>query len=437
MAKGLYIGVSSKARKGKKAYIGVGGVARKIKKMYIGVGGKARLCWSGGGAKTLRDAAVYTDPSGTSTTTERKVCKSEQEIPNSFTQISYPSDLSSSNGLYIAYDYVNKRFIGTEGSNYGYKIFYMPDDTDTWTFRGSASSYPPLGIRIDPKDGNFFGSYRGYGPYKVYITGSSITVRIYNGGSNYLQTEGPMEKVGDYYVAPWRYSGSSSSYGSNYNGGYVYVPATDIDTATTCTILTLRSGSNGAIQAMQLAHGSYNIRYSAIAYINGKYCVAFVEWVTNSVNYRYDFRAYCNSSLSSISSGQSLYQPYIKYFIAPLAIIGNKMFFEANGSPVNNSGSYITSTGIYAIDFSTSGTLTLSRVAGPLQSDYFNYYCDYFTDGTKVYIGNSRQGGTVSGTSSKWLGGYKYSSNGTSWTAVNFSDCSDFRMDKVKEKDSI
>ena len=46
MAKAVYVGVGSKARKMKKAYIGIGGKARKVKKMYIGVGGKARLCYS-------------------------------------------------------------------------------------------------------------------------------------------------------------------------------------------------------------------------------------------------------------------------------------------------------------------------------------------------------------------------------------------------------
>ena len=46
MAKGIYIGVSSKARKVKRLYVGVGSKARKVKKMYIGVGGKARLCYS-------------------------------------------------------------------------------------------------------------------------------------------------------------------------------------------------------------------------------------------------------------------------------------------------------------------------------------------------------------------------------------------------------
>ena len=47
MAKAVYVGVDSKARKMKKAYIGISGTARKIKKMYIGdSSGKARLCYS-------------------------------------------------------------------------------------------------------------------------------------------------------------------------------------------------------------------------------------------------------------------------------------------------------------------------------------------------------------------------------------------------------
>lgn len=47
MAKAVYVGVDSKARKMKKAYIGISGTARKVKKMYIGdSSGKARLCYS-------------------------------------------------------------------------------------------------------------------------------------------------------------------------------------------------------------------------------------------------------------------------------------------------------------------------------------------------------------------------------------------------------
>lgn len=48
MAKVLYTGVSSKARKTKKLYVGVGNKARKVKKAYIGVNGKARLFFSSG-----------------------------------------------------------------------------------------------------------------------------------------------------------------------------------------------------------------------------------------------------------------------------------------------------------------------------------------------------------------------------------------------------
>ena len=34
MAKAVYVGVGSKARKMKKAYVGISGKARKVKKMY-------------------------------------------------------------------------------------------------------------------------------------------------------------------------------------------------------------------------------------------------------------------------------------------------------------------------------------------------------------------------------------------------------------------
>lgn len=46
MAKNIYVGVGSKARKIKQLYVGVGGKARKVKKVYVGVGGKARLVYA-------------------------------------------------------------------------------------------------------------------------------------------------------------------------------------------------------------------------------------------------------------------------------------------------------------------------------------------------------------------------------------------------------
>lgn len=46
MAKVIYTGVSSKARKIKACYIGVSNKARKIKKAYVGVNNTARLCYT-------------------------------------------------------------------------------------------------------------------------------------------------------------------------------------------------------------------------------------------------------------------------------------------------------------------------------------------------------------------------------------------------------
>ena len=47
MAKAMYVGVDSKARKVKKAYVGVDNIARKIKKAYVGIANVARLFFSG------------------------------------------------------------------------------------------------------------------------------------------------------------------------------------------------------------------------------------------------------------------------------------------------------------------------------------------------------------------------------------------------------
>ena len=46
MAKKIYVGIDSIARKAKKGYIGIDNVARKLKKAYIGVGGIARQFFS-------------------------------------------------------------------------------------------------------------------------------------------------------------------------------------------------------------------------------------------------------------------------------------------------------------------------------------------------------------------------------------------------------
>lgn len=53
MAKEIYVGIDSKARKARSLYVGVGGVARQVKKIYVGVDGKARLAWNIDGVPDL------------------------------------------------------------------------------------------------------------------------------------------------------------------------------------------------------------------------------------------------------------------------------------------------------------------------------------------------------------------------------------------------
>lgn len=60
MAKGIYAGTESLARKVKKMYVGVDGKARKVKKGYIGVGGLARLFFSGDPTVLVFDREIAT-----------------------------------------------------------------------------------------------------------------------------------------------------------------------------------------------------------------------------------------------------------------------------------------------------------------------------------------------------------------------------------------
>lgn len=62
MAKGVYVGVSSKARKVTDIYIGVSNKARKVTKAYIGVGGVARLCYSAYKGPALYTTIALTSP---------------------------------------------------------------------------------------------------------------------------------------------------------------------------------------------------------------------------------------------------------------------------------------------------------------------------------------------------------------------------------------
>lgn len=62
MAKGIYIGVSNKARKVTDVYIGISNKARKVTKAYIGVGGVARLCYSAYKGPALYTTLTLTTP---------------------------------------------------------------------------------------------------------------------------------------------------------------------------------------------------------------------------------------------------------------------------------------------------------------------------------------------------------------------------------------
>ena len=144
MAKGLRLGESDVARKGKKGYFGVGDIAKKIKKMYVGDDdGLARLGWTGGGyeLKLAGSAGTY--------------YRTAEEVPATFTTASTPT---ASGNYYFYFDPANKRFYATGGGTYTYspKIYYNSSLEDlTWTYAGQISSSGVLAnwLNVDPTDG--------------------------------------------------------------------------------------------------------------------------------------------------------------------------------------------------------------------------------------------------------------------------------------------
>lgn len=105
MAKGVYGGVSSKARKCKKLYVGVNNVARKIKKIYIGdANSKARLCYGGYDYNNIL-MMVYSGASFDGNLRQGNIdnCLSG----SSYTQIPAPPSPFSGNGSWFTFFWLN------------------------------------------------------------------------------------------------------------------------------------------------------------------------------------------------------------------------------------------------------------------------------------------------------------------------------------------
>lgn len=182
MAKGGYIGVSSKAKKIKKIYIGVGGVAKKVKKAYIGVGGKAKLFYSG------RSGVFASVTIGTNKSAKYD---SESDTVSSFSV--------SSNNIYQLTYCKGKWVVAliTGGMMYSY-------DLSTWTSISNVYSgnFTCFGLVSD--DNNFYAlvlndsgsNYYGLGRIYV-INASTMSATSYSGAgtSSAKSWSGPSNDV--------------------------------------------------------------------------------------------------------------------------------------------------------------------------------------------------------------------------------------------------
>ncbi len=172
MAKGMYIGVSSKARKVKKIYIGVSGKARKVKKVYIGVSGKARLCWSGSTPYNII-AIFNSNTRGNS-----------QATTDSFSDFTEYSNLGA--GFYVQRSkmvFFNGKFFAclspSSNSTY-YGIYYRTSISGSWTLAKTLySGSSRMGVNFYVYNGTLYAisdSTQGFNvANKGYLTSSNGT----------------------------------------------------------------------------------------------------------------------------------------------------------------------------------------------------------------------------------------------------------------------
>lgn len=180
MAKGMYLGVDSKAHKVKKMYLGVDGKARKVKKVYIGdANGKARLCWSGASPQYLI------------TTSQGKAHISTDAI--SWEQVSVPLSnkiclCAYGNGIYVMV------FDPCVTANTASSL-QVATSTDgrTWTLRtiGTVTPNGMNGYTLNFCNGIFIVtsvSYESGFKYHVYTSVNGITWQKKGNSSSFFQT---------------------------------------------------------------------------------------------------------------------------------------------------------------------------------------------------------------------------------------------------------
>ena len=198
MAKKIYVGVNSAARRVKKAYIGINGLARRIKKAYIGIGGVARPCFStepeywGETSQPLSTARVeatgnsvgnYALFGGGYTYTSKNVVTSFKAVDV------YNDNLTMVSGVELSQNNMNC----SAAANNNYAFFYKGGNMgklgkgDTWTFIYSIDVFDKSLTRITLDDeGGTSPENSNAGCYSAGAA-SLNNYAIFAGGHHYYQ----------------------------------------------------------------------------------------------------------------------------------------------------------------------------------------------------------------------------------------------------------
>jgi len=149
MAKGIYLGSASAARRVKKLYVGVNGVARKVKKGYIGVNGVARRFYTSE-ANPFTDSWTIRTIAGTGYSLDEIVYgngyyailinhaailySTSLDGPWTYRNVGYsgPKYLSFANGKFFVFSLLTE----TDGASYSSHVHYATTPNGTWTEGG-------------------------------------------------------------------------------------------------------------------------------------------------------------------------------------------------------------------------------------------------------------------------------------------------------------
>ena len=264
MAKAVYVGVGSKARKMKKAYIGIGGKARKVKKMYIGdSSGKARLCYSaeleyvgtatalavaryGVRTATVGNYALFAGGLGTvpRSSHEESVCFSTVDAYNASLTKSTPTALSTTRCSHAAATIGSYALFAGGSTKYGVSYSEITNTVDAYSTSLTRSSAAALSVARRWMGAAVVGSYALFagGTTDSRVSGhisSENTVDVYNASLTHTTAVG---------LSSYRSNAKGASVGSYaiFAGGNAGNLNVDVynSSLTRTTATTLQSGAN-------------------------------------------------------------------------------------------------------------------------------------------------------------------------------------------------